>query len=292
MRVNVRQMNVRPLMGRPRWIALGALCLALCRSSAEAREEKPLWELGAGATALSFPAYRGSDTNETFLFPLPYVVYRGEVLKADRRGVRGELFQSDRLELTVSAALSPPAPSKDIEARRDMPDLHATFEIGPEFDATLWRSENRARFLKILVPLRAAYTVERSPKHIGWVFQPKLNMDITDLPRMPGWSLGLLAGPVFGDRKQNQYFYSVPSSFETPQRRAYEASGGYAGMQYLASMSRRFPRFWVGGFLRYDNLAGATFASSPLVRDRDNFAAGIALFWVFAESSTRVSVDE
>jgi len=286
------RLNASPLTGRPRWTALGALFLALAMSGARAGEDRPLWEIGAGATALSFPAYRGSDTSETLLLPLPYLVYHGKVLKSDRHGVRGQLFESDRFDLTVSAALSPPAPSKHIEARRDMPDLHATLEIGPQFDATLWRSPDRARFLKILVPVRAAYTVERSPKHIGWVFQPKLNMDVTDLPGMPGWNLGLLAGPVFGDREQNRHFYSVPSSFATPQRPAYEASGGYAGMQYLASMSKRFPHFWVGGFVRYDNLSGATFGPSPLVRERDNFAAGIALFWILAGSSTRVPADD
>jgi len=285
-------MSASLLMARPREIALGVLFFALWMSGARAGEDQPLWEFGAGATALSFPAYRGSDTSETLLLPLPYVTYHGKVLKSDRHGVRGQLFESDRFDLTVSAALSPPAPSKDIEARRDMPDLRATFEIGPQFDATLWRSPNRARFLKILVPVRAAYTAERSPKHIGWVLSPKLNMDITDLPGMPGWNLGLLAGPVFGDREQNRYFYSVPSSFATPQRPAYEASGGYAGMQYLASISKRFPRFWVGGFVRYDNLTGATFDPSPLMRERDNFAAGIALFWILAESSTRVPADD
>lgn len=279
-------------MVRLRLRVLGSLCLALCMSSVAAGEERPLWEFGAGATALSFPSYRGSAANETLLLPLPYVAYHGKILKVDRHGVRGQLFESDRFDWTISAALSPPAPSKDIEARRGMPDLHATFEIGPQFDVTLWRSPDRARFLKVLLPLRAAYTVEHSPQHIGLVFDPKLNLDITDLSGMPGWNLGLLAGPVFGDRKQNQYFYSVAPSFATPQRPAYEAGGGYAGMQYLASMSKRFPRFWVGGFVRYDNLRGARFDSSPLLRDRDNFAAGIALFWILGESSTRVAVDD
>ncbi len=273
-------------------IGLSALVLALVASSALAGEQKPLWELGLGATALSFPAYRGSDTRENFLLPFPYATYRGEFLKSDRHGVRGQLLQSDRFDFTVSAALSPPAPSKDVPARSGMPDLHATFEIGPQFDATLWRSENRERFLKLLVPVRAAYTLERSPKHVGWVFQPKLDLDVSDIAALPGWSMGFLAGPVFGDRRQNRYFYSVPAEFATAERPAYDAGGGYAGMQYLASMSKRFPRFWIGAFVRYDNLAGATFERSPLVRQRDDFAAGIAVSWIFAESAARVRADD
>ena len=48
---------------------------------------------------------------------------------------------------------------------------------------------------KLLLPLRAALTVEGSPQGVGWVFSPTLNVDVTDLPGMPGWNLGLLAGP-------------------------------------------------------------------------------------------------
>lgn len=255
-------------------------------------EDKPLWELGAGVAAFSFPAYRGSDQSNSFVMPVPHVIYHGDFLKADRHGLRGSFFDSDRLDLTVSAALSPPASSDDISARNGMPDLKATFEIGPQVDLTLWRSENRARFVKLLLPLRAAFTVEGSPKDIGWVFHPKLNLDVTDIPGMAGWNLGLLAGPLFGDKRQNAYYYSVAPQYATATRPAYEAGAGYAGMQYLAALSKRFSGYWVGGFVRYDNLNGATFADSPLVRQKDYVAGGIAITWILGESSTRVKVDD
>ena len=142
------------------------------------------------------------------------------------------------------------------------------------------------------MPLRAAITVENSPQSIGWVFHPKLNMDITDLPGMPGWNLGLLAGPVFGNQRQNAYYYSVAPQYATLERPAYEANAGYAGMQYTMALSKRFPKFWVGTFLRYDNLSGATFESSPLVKQKDYFAGGVAITWVLGESSSRVQVND
>ncbi len=258
----------------------------------QAAEEKPLWEIGAGVAALSFPAYRGSDQTNNFVMPVPYFTYHGDFLKADRHGVRGQIFDTDRLDLTVSAALSPPASSKDINARSGMPDLDPTFEIGPQLDLTLWRSDSRARFVKLLMPLRAAFTVDSSPKDIGWVFHPKLNMDVTDIPGLNGWNLGLLAGPLFGDKRQHAYFYSVAPQYATAARPAYEAKAGYAGMQYLASVSKRFPSYWVGAFLRYDNLSGSTFEDSPLVRDKNYVAGGIAISWILGQSSTRVKVDD
>lgn len=282
-------------MARSKWGRLGgmaALCVGCVTASALADEEKPLWELGAGVAAMTFPAYRGSDETNNFVLPVPLFTYHGDFFKADRHGIRGSFFDTDRLDFTVSLALSPPASSDDIKARSGMPDLDATFEIGPQMDITFWRSENRARFLKLLLPMRAAFTLEGPPKDIGWVLHPKLNLDITDLPGLQGWNLGLLAGPLFGDQRQHQYFYGVAPRYATATRPAYEADGGYAGMQYLAAVTKRFPKFWVGAFIRYDNLAGAVFDDSPLVRQKDYFAAGLALSWVFAESSTRVMVDD
>jgi outer membrane scaffolding protein for murein synthesis (MipA/OmpV family) len=269
--------------------ALFALALAVPVAHAG---EQPLWEVGAGVAALSFPAYRGSDQTTNFLMPVPYFTYHGKILKADRHGLRGQLFGSDRLELTVSAALSPPATSDQIDARAGMPDLAATFEIGPELDVTLWRSANRARFVKLLLPLRAAYTLEHSPRTIGWVAHPKLNVDITDISGLPGWKFGVLAGPLFGDQRQNAYFYSVDPQYATATRPTYAAQSGYAGMQVLASASKRFRKTWVGAFVRYDNLAGARFEDSPLVRTRNYLAGGVAVSWIFGESATRVRVDD
>lgn len=273
----------RPLLGA---------CLVLSLSGVQAVEEKPLWELGIGVGALSFPSYRGSDETNNFVMPVPLFAYHGKVLKADRRGIRGALFDSDWIDLSISLALSPPGSSKEIAARRGMPDLEGTFEIGPQLDLTLWRSENRARFVKILLPLRAAATVESSPESTGWVFHPKLNLDITDIAGLPGWKLGLLGGALFGNKRQHDYYYTVKPEYATAARPAYESAGGFAGTQFLASFSKRFPKYWVGSFIRYDNLSGATFEDSPLVRQKNYVAGGIAISWVLGESSTRVRVDD
>jgi outer membrane scaffolding protein for murein synthesis (MipA/OmpV family) len=48
--------------------------------------------------------------------------------------------------------------------------------------------------------------------------------------------------------------------------------------------SRRYPRFWVSAFARYDNLSGAVFADSPLVKKQESFMAGVGIAWILAES--------
>ncbi|MET0068161.1 MAG: MipA/OmpV family protein [Candidatus Thiodiazotropha sp.] len=257
-----------------------------------AAEEKPLWEVGLGLGGLSFPAYRGSDKVHNFLVPTPYFVYRGDFFKSDRHGIRGNLFESDRIELNLSLSASPPTESDDVEAREGMPDLDSTLEFGPQVDLTLWRSDNRKRYLKLRMPVRAAFTLERSPEQVGWIFSPNLNLDITDLPALPGWNLGFLAGPVYATQDQHDYFYSVAPEYATASRPAYQADGGYSGSQFLMSLSKRFDHTWIGAFLRYDTLSGAVFEDSPLVEKQSFAAAGFAIAWIFDESETRVWVDE
>ena len=64
------------------------------------------------------------------------------------------------------------------------------------------------------------------------------------------------------------------------------------GTQFIAALSKRFPKFWVGAFLRWDTLAGASFVDSPLVTSRDYLSGGFALSWVFGESTQRVEAEQ
>jgi outer membrane protein len=268
--------------------ALCVLCLFVATPAAA--EELPLWELGAGIGAFALPDYRGSEQGRGYVLPVPYAVYRGKFLKADRHGIRGELFDSERLELNVSVSASLPVDSTRNAARAGMPDLRPSLELGPSLEITLWRSEGR--LLELRLPVRAAFTLESSPRAIGWVATPNLNLDLPGRGALAGWNFGLLAGPVYGSRRQHEYFYGVAPQFATPARPAYEAPGGYAGLQFLAAASRRFKGFWVGAFVRADTLRGAAFEASPLVKRDSYFAAGAGIAWVLGTSRERVEATE
>jgi outer membrane protein len=261
---------------------------AMVGSLGASAEDKPLWELGAGFTGLSFPDYRGSDQTRSYLLPIPYFIYRGEFLKADRNGVRGTFFNTDRVELNGSLNASFPVDSKDNRARQGMSDIKPTVEVGPAVDWTMWRSDDGSRALTLQVPARAGFTVQSSPRFIGWVFTPRINLDLGNFAGLPGWNVGLLGGPRYSSRQYHDYFYSVALADATPWRSAYNAGGGYAGTQFLASVSKRFPSWWFGAFARYDSLAGAVFEDSPLVKQRHYAAAGFAVAWVFDESAQKV----
>lgn len=266
---------------------LPALLVSPCHA-----EMKPLWEAGIGVAGLSLPDYRGSDVRGNYLLPLPYFVYRGEFFKADRNGVRASIFQGGPLEVNMSVNATLPVNSKNNPVRRGMEDLKPAVEIGPTADVTLWNSADRKMKLDFRAPLRAALTVESSPKHIGWLFAPNLNLDVRDPAGMTGWNLGMLTGPLFNSRRYNSYFYSVSPTEAIAGRPAYAAPGGYSGAQFTAALSKRFAQYWVGGFVRYDSLGGAVFADSPLVQRKSTVSAGIGFAWIFGASTTMVNASE
>jgi outer membrane scaffolding protein for murein synthesis (MipA/OmpV family) len=260
------------------------MCAAagLATAGAGAHADQPLWEAGLGVGVLRLPHYSGSDQSHTWVLPVPYFVYRGEVVKADREGARAVLFNGERVDFDLSVAATAPTRSSDDEARRDMPDLAPTFEIGPNLNLTLARGSSWK--LQARAPARAAFTFESDPKMIGWLASPNLNVDV----RVDGWNIGVLAGPLFGSRRLNGYFYDVAPQFATASRPSYSAPGGFAGWRLVSGVSRRLGPLWLGGFVAAGTLRGAQFENSPLVRQRDTLAFGVAVSWVFATSSERV----
>lgn len=269
------------------------LALACLAAADQAMADKPLWEAGAGVAAVDFPDYRGSDQRQGYVLPVPYIVYRGEFLKVEREKVRGLLFKSERAELDISVNGSVPVKSSKNRARAGMPNLSPTFEVGPSLNLSLFKSENRNQQLDLRLPLRPVFAVSSTGvKNVGWLFQPQLNLDLRNVSGLPGWNVGLLTGPIFGDARYHQYVYGVAPAYATPARPAYQARGGYAGMQFIAALSKRYPDYWVGAFVKLDSLGGAVFADSPLVRSRTNASAGFAISWILGASETMVKDEE
>ena len=267
-------------------------CLALALwAPASQAEEKPLWEFGLGAGAIAFPDYRGSDEMHVYPVPVPYFVYRGPFLKADRDGLRGELFDRKGIELSLSVNATIPVDSENNAARRGMPDLKPTLELGPSVELHLWRSADEAVKLDVVMPLRVPVTIESSPQSLRWIFSPRLNIDIDDVGGHAGWDFGAGVGPVFAAGRFHEYYYSVPAQFATQERPQYHADGGYSGMHAVAALSKRFPKYWFGAFVRYDWLGNAQFEDSPLMRRRNSLAGGFGIARMIGESRRRVEAE-
>ncbi|HYM41826.1 MAG TPA: MipA/OmpV family protein [Steroidobacteraceae bacterium] len=267
-------------------IAAVFLILSLWEPPGACAGQQPLWEFGLGAGVLIFNDYRGADTTHAYPVPLPYFIYRGKLFESDREGLRGKLFHQDRVELNLS--VNGTTPVRNNSARSGMPDLRPTLEIGPSLNTRLWRSADRRLQLDLRLPARAAFTIEARPGGIGWYYAPHLNLDIAQYAGPEGWKLGLLAGPLFAQHRYDNYFYGVAPQYAVPGRPAYEAPGGYAGTQTLVSLTRRFPGYWFGAYLRHDSLAGASFAASPLVSRSSYWSGGLGFAWMLGRSQRMV----
>ncbi len=276
-----------------RLAALCAVCLFAARSGTADPQliDAPLWEAGLGAGAVVFPVYRGAATTSFYALPLPYFVYRGSFFRADHNGANLQFVDDDRLRLRISASAGPPVKSSDITIRAGMPDLRPTIELGPSLEIRLWRSQDSATIISMQLPVRAAVTVESSPRSIGALGSAFINVDRQNAFGWNGWSLGARMGPMFQTRAYDQYFYGVDPEYARTGRPAYTASGGYAGMQWLGSVTKRFARTWIGAFVRYDSLDGAAFVGSPLVQSRHYLATGIGFAWIIRTSSETVRID-
>jgi len=250
--------------------------------------QEPLWEVGLGIGVLGYDDYRGANSSHVFPVPVPYVLYNGPIWRADLEGVRGRLFNRPWVELNLSFDESLPV-SND-RTRSGMPELKPTIELGASLDFHVWRSEDSRIKLDFKVPLREAFTFQSPPLAIGWTLTPGFKLTSADPLGRAGWKAGFYLGPLFADRHYNDYFYSVAPQNATASRPAYEAAGGYAGTQFIADLSKRYPKVWVAGFVRYDTLAGAVFEDSPLVQREHYWSAGIVIAWMIGRSSHMVEV--
>lgn len=248
----------------------------------------PLWEAGLGAAPLAIPSYRGSNSRDYYLAPMPYLVYRGDFLRLDREGLRGLLYDSPRVQVDISGDGALPASSDADTPRAGMPDIDPVGEIGPSLNYLLYeRGHVRVR---LRLPVRAVFASDLTyvDDH-GWKVHPNINVKAADVWR--GWNMGLTLGPIFADSRYHAYYYAVDPVYATPVRPAWKAGGGYSGTALMLTAARRFEKIWIGAFVRYDNLAEAAFVDSPLVETRHALVVGMAVARVFWQSDRTVPAE-
>lgn len=255
-----------------------------------AAEKLPLWEAGVGVGAVALPAYKGSATYRTFAAPLPYFVYRGEIFRANRDGLRANLWQSDGWSADLSLGGALPVRSSGT-LREGMRNLPPSIELGGviEYDAY---TTSGGSIIKLLLPIRQALAVEKSGVHrIGLLTLPTLRGSGRLNLSGKNYDWGVNVSAIFADRAYNGYYYDVSAANALPDRPVYRAEGGAAGITLFAGAKRRIGNWWLGGFVGGSNIGNAVFVRSPLVETHANWYTGVSLIWIFDKSDTTVSVN-
>lgn len=247
----------------------------------------PLWEFGVGAFGLTAPAYPGADDRNNRVLPVPYLLYRGEVLRADQSGIGARLFRSDRIEFDVGLAGALPSDSDDVEIRAGMPDLGALFEFGPRLKIRVADFDERSR-LRAELPLRAVIEARGGLRRQGWTFEPKLAYETRGERGL--WSVEGNVSVVFGDKRINRYFYEVQPQYANASRAAYGADAGLMLTRVGLFATRQLnPDVRLFGFVRFESYAGSANRDSPLHLKNTGTSAGIGFAWTLARSSRRAA---
>lgn len=270
-----------------RWL----LTLLLLAAPALAQSQRPLFELGIGGGGAFLPDYPAAEQSRLRGIVAPWLIYRGDILRADEQGARARTWLGDRVELAISGSGSFPASSRDNRAREGMPDLDWIGEIGPTVIWTIWRDLSPAspRRLVLDTPIRAAFSTDlTSVRYRGLIFEPDIAWQQRNL-FFSGSRLRLSLGVVFGDQRYMEYFYGVAPEFARPDRPAHDARAGYLGTR--VSLSFRVPvtetlSVVVGG--RVFNFSGAANRDSPLFRREWNYAVAAGFSWTFFRSGRLV----
>ena len=248
----------------------------------------PKWEAGIAVGGQALNDYRGSKESQVNAYPVPYLLYRGDFLKADRDGVRGEFFSNSRIEFNLSGDSALVGDSEDNELREGMPELESAFELGPSLNINLTGKTFRDGW-QLRLPVRGVLTVGGTGVHgIGYTFNPRFTYTKQNAWR--NWRARLNLGALFATERYHDYYYDVDSAYVTQERPLYQSAGGFSGSYFKASLSRRSGAYWYGVSFRYDNLADAKFVDSPLVETDHYYSISFALAWAgwYSKSQTKI----
>ncbi|WP_020651475.1 MipA/OmpV family protein [Massilia niastensis] len=250
----------------------------------------PLWEIGIGAAGISTPAYPGADDHSSRGLVLPFILYRGEILRADQGGIGARLLRTERVEFDVGLAGSLPSDSDDVDARAGMPDLGTLFEFGPRLKVKLADLDRSSR-LRAELPLRAVIEARGGLRRQGWTFEPRLVYERAG--EGGAWTFQGQLSAVVGDRKIHRYFYDVAPQFATAARPAFSADSGLMLVRLGVFGTRRInPDLRVFGFLRFESYKGAANRDSPLHLKDTGVSGGVGLAWTWKRSSRRAAGGE
>ncbi len=255
----------------------------------------PLYEYGLIGIGSTLPHYRGSDEYTNYYFPLPYFVYRGEWVKANREGVRGIFWRTKRLTTEISISGNPPV-SDDNEAREGMDELDALLEIGPALRFYFWDMGEWNSFY-MQANLRAATSIgfDDGVDMAYQGFTSVFNMTYLNstLLKKQNIRFHLNGGFKFSNSEFHSYFYDVSSEFVTAERAKYDADGGYGGLHLSGSIVKEFSsKFLFGVYGRWANNSGTVYEDSPLMREDNNYVLGAMLIWKIGESEEREALPE
>lgn len=247
----------------------------------------PLWEAGVVAGGLSQPAYPGADERVGLVSGLPFIIYRGELLRIDRGTVGVRALKTQRTELDVGFAASLGSHADQVEARRGMADLGTLVEFGPRLKIHLGNASEGKSWSRIQIPLRGVFDLNDHLAYRGLAGELQWVADI-ELP--DEWVVTSNLGLLYGDQMLADTWYRVSATEALPGRPTYDARAGLIASRASLLVSHRYSNdVRLLGYLKFDSVTGSANHDSPLVRQEYGWTLGVALAWTMSHSDALAS---
>lgn len=257
-------------------------------------ENKPVWEAGLGAGYFRGTDYPGSNDPNIGRFALPFFIYRSKIFRFGDGGVGAVAVEEPRLKIDVSLGGSLNATPKVDSVRAGMPDLDLLFEFGPQIQYKLFQRDwanGSSSEATIDGNVRAVISTDfEDVEGQGFVYgagisyiQRNVIKDKVDIV--------LGADITFADRRYNDYLYSVPSEFATPQRDAYTANAGYVETAFVLGLGLQpHPDLRIFTGFSVISHAGAANEESPLFETDLTTRYAIGIVWTALRSKRSIEV--
>src|SRR5262249_40984670 len=157
----------------------------------------PLWTAGLFFVAADHAVYPGAARRARNATLLPFVTWRGPVLRVESGAAGLRALRTPRAELDFSAAASFGSGGTDSGAREGMPAIGTLVEIGPSVRVNLGelRDDGERPPWRLDLPVRGVFDASRDLEYVGMSFEPRLNWR---LPPAGAWTPSLYASVLFG----------------------------------------------------------------------------------------------
>jgi MipA family protein len=249
---------------------------------------KALYEVGLLGASGNVSDYPASDQSRTRTLVLPFLIYRGELFRSDEQnGTRLKLLNAERLDLDLSFGGSFPTDADSNEARRGMPALDWTLELGPRLLYYFYKNPHTAT-VRIGLPLRSTSATNFSNKFkvIGYTLAPTFQVDLYNVI-FEKFDLFFIANLNYLNEGQANYFYQVESQYQTPERSTYDAQAGYLSYDLALSAKYEWSKKIVFVGARYADYTESVNRTSSLHRQNIEWNFFVGLGWLFFESDER-----
>ena len=242
----------------------------------------PLWESGVFAGGISQPAYPGAEDRVSLVSGLPFIIYRGDVLRIDRGTVGVRALKTPRTEMDVGFAASLGSHADQVKIRSGMKDLGMLVEFGPRLRVNLGIEGQEKPVVRLQIPVRGVFDVDDHLAYRGIASELQWEAD-AELPA--NWVISGTLSWLFADQQLADMYYRVAPYEATLNRPAYDAKPGLVATQLSLLLSHLYDNdVRIFGFARLDSVAGSANHDSPLVRQETGWTVGVGLAWTLSHS--------